>query len=752
MTQKQTILVFSIILTAICIILMPFSQADQQKERSFFQSNQSTIDSFQFEFIPYTDGPITPGVETAEISGYHQFNGDPLPQKFPHILFWQYTTIEVIFKPDWATVTMPESTFLSHPDGRKNNFSIFVSVSENAPAYKSSPIQFRLTTGPFMRIFYNSISKEQTMIKEFSIQSGYLPLISIENPSVTEIPPDSFETIQLNITNTGNDKSRVDTTLFTEDIPNGWNVEPITHAIVDSGETNSIQIGVYTPKEYDFIDEWVSLPLTLQVTHPHSSVSEMSNYSINILVHCYSQLEPTEKHNITICGYVLDNETNTSIPEANLQTYNPNPLTIHDKTTTDNTGFYSFNITATKETLLIARAPEYYTKFDEISELDQSLVWINFSLVSGQMPETSTICGYIIDNHSMNPIPNATIMIYQPIYHKNNYQIDLNLTHSNEEGYFECNAKFGYAMIFAIDAEGYIPYETNYNTWDEVNFWLDWNETEWKNHSLDKMPKESSIIHGYITNEETGEPLNNATVRTKSHTLFDMKFYNQTKTDENGYFSIHVPAGNITLSIVHQNYHPEDKFMVIDYHETKMINRSLDPIVIENDTYQYSWIQNTETQCISSNLFSGDELPYYENISLILDGTYVIDSVEIMLNWTDDHTYGLLNNKGLDELNAKIQYNSQTFSEVSTGNGNLTFSYQINNRPNANTVEAKTITEAEHLVNQLIKGQNKATFNVEITVDPGERRYRILHYLLDYGNQFELTLKYSYYEYELSME
>ena len=70
----------------------------------------------------------------------------------------------------------------------------------------------------------------------------------------------------------------------------------------------------------------------------------------------------------------------------------------------------------------------------------------------------------------MNPIPNATILIYQQLSHIDNYQIDLNITHSNENGYFECNAKFGYAIIFAIDAEGYIPYDAHYNKCEEVIF------------------------------------------------------------------------------------------------------------------------------------------------------------------------------------------------------------------------------------------------------------------------------------------
>jgi hypothetical protein len=49
----------------------------------------------------------------------------------------------------------------------------------------------------------------------------------------------------------------------------------------------------------------------------------------------------------------------------------------------------------------------------------------------------------------------------------------------------------------------------------------------------------------------------------------------------------------------------------------------------------------------------------------------------------------------------------------------------------------------------MIEGENSANFDIEATVETGERLFRPLRFLRDQGNDFQIQVKYDYYIYEL---
>jgi hypothetical protein len=161
--------------------------------------------------------------------------------------------------------------------------------------------------------------------------------------------------------------------------------------------------------------------------------------------------------------------------------------------------------------------------------------------------------------------------------------------------------------------------------------------------------------------------------------------------------------------------------------------------------YTYTWTQNTGEKTIGDALTAGKGAPYEEPIFIQGQSGTVITSVEFQLDWEDDVTYGILRKKGLDTLTADISYKTDTKSETSTGNGNHTFVFTINERPKDGTIEAKSREDAVDQIQNNISGKNSVSFDITVSVDTGESFIRLLKFLKDKGNDFSLTATYTYY-------
>jgi hypothetical protein len=169
----------------------------------------------------------------------------------------------------------------------------------------------------------------------------------------------------------------------------------------------------------------------------------------------------------------------------------------------------------------------------------------------------------------------------------------------------------------------------------------------------------------------------------------------------------------------------------------------------EKMTYTYSWEQKTGEVTVGSTLYTGKSEPYEESVAIkSMEGT-VLTSVIFKLNWEDDSTYGLIMKKGLDTLTAEISLNGKTIDYSSKGEGNFTFSFSPYSRPAGDSVEAEDKSDAESEINAMLEGKNQADFDVKVSIQTGERIIRLLKFLRDKGNDFELTAEYTYYQYTL---
>ena len=67
------------------------------------------------------------------------------------------------------------------------------------------------------------------------------------------------------------------------------------------------------------------------------------------------------------------------------------------------------------------------------------------------------------------------------------------------------------------------------------------------------------------------------------------------------------------------------------------------------------------------------------------------------------------------------------------------------------TIEAESESDAEDWFLSQIAGKNSETFDVTVTVEIGEPRFRLLKYFRDKGNDFDLSVEYTYYALEIGM-
>jgi len=88
-------------------------------------------------------------------------------------------------------------------------------------------------------------------------------------------------------------------------------------------------------------------------------------------------------------------------------------------------------------------------------------------------------------------------------------------------------------------------------------------------------------------------------------------------------------------------------------------------------------------------------------------------------------------------------------SKTSIKQGNMTFSFNVNDRPSDDYVEAENLDEAKEIVDQWFPNENEASFDVKVNVNTGEklrlRPIKLLRYFQDKGNNFKLKITYSYY-------
>jgi len=249
--------------------------------------------------------------------------------------------------------------------------------------------------------------------------------------------------------------------------------------------------------------------------------------------------------NSIVCGYVKDADSSDPIEDAfiYLRGRDDQWEFYENDTTTDSFGFYSMNVPSGRFRITVY-ADGYLSEESGPHEIGENeIVWVNFSMYP-HPPENSIVCGYITNEETGYPVDGVNISI---LWQGNQGQFYMNQTVSDHTGFYLMNVAAGEIDLEA-EADGYFRKSLEAIAIDEF-------EVIWVNFSLCPRPLENSVVCGYITDEETADPINNARVTFE---WIDVntghEYQKDTNTDSFGFYSINIAAGELYLDIRKQGY------------------------------------------------------------------------------------------------------------------------------------------------------------------------------------------------------
>lgn len=255
--------------------------------------------------------------------------------------------------------------------------------------------------------------------------------------------------------------------------------------------------------------------------------------------------------NSIICGFVQDNETSEFIEDVTVYVRGRDNEWdfFENETTSDSNGYYSINVPESRCSMTVY-AQGYLSDRSGFLEIEENeILWQNYSL-NPLPPENSRIFGYIIEQESNDPIIGANISLF---WENDQDQYYINETTSDIDGYYNINVATGKVEI-EVEASGYFR-ESERNI-DVADF-----EELWVNFSLHSKPIENSILCGYLIDEDTSEPINNARITIEwVDADFGHEYENETHSDSNGFYSINVASGELYVDVREQGYEYYDPY------------------------------------------------------------------------------------------------------------------------------------------------------------------------------------------------
>ena len=178
-------------------------------------------------------------------------------------------------------------------------------------------------------------------------------------------------------------------------------------------------------------------------------------------------------------------------------------------------------------------------------------------------PKTSIFCGYVTDGITNEPMEDV-YCIFSYSYNGTMYSI---WTDTDSNGFYSSD-------VPATD-QWWLEFRTNYYySYYSAGMNLGENETIWKNVSLYPIPPENSVVCGYIKDLWTQKPIWGAEIAIHWRGDNGSDWY-ENMTDEYGFFSKNIPAGEFTLYVYRKGYWILEIFYYIEENETLWVNHSL---------------------------------------------------------------------------------------------------------------------------------------------------------------------------------
>jgi hypothetical protein len=294
------------------------------------------------------------------------------------------------------------------------------------------------------------------------------------------------------------------------------------------------------------------LPLiTVNATLQHSQSTVMSDQTTILQIKHVTHSSDRAVENSTICGYIKENGTENPIENASVDVWGRiNQWEYYEnQTTTDASGFYRMNIPAGRFRLTVT-AEGYCDETEGPYQINENeTAWVNLSLYP-RPPETAMVCGYITDEETTSPLEMAHVNLFWEGSENQSYRND---TVSDTNGFYHLSVAAG-KINLDVTRNGYFSESVEETTIGE-------SEIVWFNVSLYPRPAETAVLCGYITDNETGDPLAGTQVSVQWIDFgIGHEYGKDTQTNSSGFYSINIAPGELYIDIRQEGYEYYDPY------------------------------------------------------------------------------------------------------------------------------------------------------------------------------------------------
>lgn len=258
---------------------------------------------------------------------------------------------------------------------------------------------------------------------------------------------------------------------------------------------------------------------------------------------------------------------------------------------------------------------------------------------SNSLLDIPLVCGYITDNVTGNPIEDAFVYLFGIDTQGNNYE---NGTKTTTNGFYSLNVLAG-SLFIVVSAEDYLLIQTN-------PYEINENDLLWVNTSLDPCPPMNSVVCGYITDTQNGEPIKSCLITLEWQDGQRHFWETHTHSDDSGFYAFSSFAGEVYLYYFSQTYcYYHTCRNDVDENKTLWVNFSLLKNTIKVDItkpLRALYIKNQRILPLSNTKIVGSievevYVHYYwydptdvENVEFYVDGTLKSTDTTPPYTWT----------------------------------------------------------------------------------------------------------------------
>jgi hypothetical protein len=249
-----------------------------------------------------------------------------------------------------------------------------------------------------------------------------------------------------------------------------------------------------------------------------------------------------------VCGYVNGSGQPINNALVSVSGRINQQQNYYNQTTTDPTGFYSMHAAAIRARVSVSAQGYCDETSGQFHIYDNNTYWVNFTLAPHPV-ETAILKGYITSSQNGTPLV-ANVTLHWQDALQNTY---MNATVSAANGLYQLNVAPGQISL-DISKDGYFPESpAEFNITDAQMLWA--------NISLFPFPLETSTVCGYLTDAETGAPLNGIRVdATWVNITIGHEYYRETQTNASGFFSMPIAPGELYIDLRENGYSYYDPY------------------------------------------------------------------------------------------------------------------------------------------------------------------------------------------------